>query len=191
MTVIACGSAGGTIDIGVLIALLSMIVVPNETTEWLRRLPDIARYDEFEFYNLHNSRGFGYLLTGNKGVGNIAGLIGLGLSVAWLTRFWTRFRQDRSIMFVGAMVATLWGSPHTMTYEWALAVLPAVILWYRRPDLREEWSWLFGLAWIVLFVSTPLTKGQWAFVGIAVQLSVPVLAWITLAMERRLRRGMT
>jgi alpha-1,2-mannosyltransferase len=174
---------------GVLIALLSLVLLPTETAEWLRRLPDIARYDEFEFYNLHNPRGFGYLLTGSKGVGNIAGLLGLGLAIAWLVRFSQRFRRDRSLMFVAAMLATLWGSPHTMTYEWALAVLPAIILWYQRPERREEWGWLFGLAWIALFISTPVTKGQWAIMGIAVQLSVPVLAWIVLAIERSLLRG--
>src|SRR5262245_21026372 len=103
----------------------------------------------------------------------------------WLWRVQRQFGADVRVMFSAAVFATLWGSPHTMTYEWALAVLPAVILWDSRPDLRSLWIPLFAVAWVVLFVSTPLpkgqlslTKGQLSLAGTAIQLSVPVLAWV-------------
>jgi hypothetical protein len=65
-------------------------------------------------------------------------------------------------------------------------VLPAVVLWDARPDLRPTWVPLFALAWAVMFVSTPLTKGQLAVAGVAVQLSVPVLAYVALRAQRAL-----
>jgi alpha-1,2-mannosyltransferase len=170
---------------GALLAGLSWLVVPAETAEWVRRLPDIARYDRFDFYNMHNPRGFGDLLTGNRQIGSVIGLIGLMLAAGWLWRF-VRRHCDPRLAFAGAVFATLWGSPHTMTYEWALAVLPAVILWDLRPDRRAEWLPLFAVAWAVLFISTPLTKAQLGHLGVAVQLSVPVLAWVGLRVERAL-----
>ena len=174
---------------GLALAGLSWAVLPTETAEWVRRLPDIARYDRFEFYNLHNPRGFGDLLTGNRQIGTWVGLAGLLLAVGRLWRFRRRHAADDRLVFAAAVFATLWGSPHTMTYEWALAVLPAVVLWDARPDRRVLWTGLFAIAWIALFVSTPLTKGQLGVAGAAVQVSVPVLAWVAIRAERGLTTG--
>jgi hypothetical protein len=180
---------GGLAVTGVALAGLSWAVLPAETAEWVRRLPDIARYDRFEFYNLHNPRGFGDLLTGSRTVGQWVGLAGLVFAVGWLARFLGRHRGDDRLVFAAAVFATLWGSPHTMTYEWALAVLPAVVLWDVRPDRRGLWVGLFAAAWVALFVATPLTKGQLSVAGVAVQVSVPVLAWVALRAERGLAPG--
>jgi hypothetical protein len=172
---------------GLALAGLSFVVVPNETRDWVRKLPDIARYDAFEFYNLHNLRGFADLLTGSKRIGQVFGLVGMGLGAAALWVFWRRHGADARLMAAAAVFVTLWGSPHTMTYEWALAVIPAVVLWDVRPDLRPTWVPLFAFAWIVLFISTPLTKGQLATVGVGIQISVPVLAFVALRAGQALR----
>ncbi|HEX3148446.1 MAG TPA: glycosyltransferase family 87 protein [Gemmataceae bacterium] len=183
----------GMMVTGLMLAFLSWLVVPQETATWIRRLPDIAAYDAFEFFNLHNPRGFGDLLTGNRRVGQIVGLLGLGLAIAWLWRFQRRHHSDDRLIFVAAIFATLWGSPHTMIYEWALLVVPAIILWNTRPNQQLIWKWMFAVAWIALFVSTPLTKGQLALthrlfgMGVAIQISVPILAWIGIRAERACR----
>jgi hypothetical protein len=169
------------------LAAVSALVVPSETREWLVNFPDIARYDKFDFFNLHNPRGFGALLFGSKSGGNLFGLVGLALAIGWMIRIASRHGHDMRVMFAAGVFATLWGSPHTMTYEWALAVLPAVILWDARPELRPTWVPLFAIVWIVLFVSTPLTKGQLTVVGVAVQVSVPMLAFVAWRAERALR----
>jgi hypothetical protein len=111
------------------------------------------------------------------------------LGIVWLLRFWRRHGGDRSLMFAAAMFVTLWASPHTMTYEWGLAVIPALLLWDRRPDLRQTWLPLFAVAWAVLFISTPLTKAQLTLTGFAIQLSVPIMAVLGLWAERELGRG--
>jgi hypothetical protein len=170
------------------LALISLRLVPDETAAWVERLPEIARYDAFDFYNLHNPRGFGVLLTGSKTFGNWLGLIGMALTVLWLFRFWRRHGSDIALMFAAAVFATLIGSPHTMTYEWALAVIPAVILWQRRPDLRKSLLPLYAAAWIALFISTPLTKGQLNLMGVAVQISVPVIVFVAMLIHELLNR---
>lgn len=173
----------------VLLGLVSLLFVPAESLVWFDRLPEIARYDAFHFYNLHNPRGFGALLTDNKSVGNWFGIAGLAITLIWLVRFWRRHGFDRSLMFAAAVFATLWGSPHTMTYEWALAVIPAALVWQNRPDLRERLIPLYAAAWIALFVSTPFTKAQLALTGgVAIQVSVPALAAVAILVERALSR---
>jgi hypothetical protein len=78
-----------------------------------------------------------------------------------------------------------------MTYEWALLVIPGVILWDVVPALRPAWVRLFAMAWVALFVSTPLTRAQLALAGIALQISVPVLAWVALRADWLLINGTT
>jgi len=173
---------------GGLFAALSVWLVPDESLKWFHRLPDIAKYDAFEFFNLHNSRGFGDLLTGNRTLGIYIGLAGLLLSLVWFTSFWTRHRHDVTLMFVAAVLTTLWGSPHTMTYEWAIAILPAILLWYYRPMLQDTWLLLFAMCWVALFLSTPLTKAQLTLTGVAIQLSVPCLAFAIWRVDRALRQ---
>ena len=172
---------------GGLFAGLSLSFVPDESLMWVQRLPDIAKYDAFEFFNLHNSRGFGDLLTGSRAIGVYVGLAGLLLSLVWFIAFWARHRRDVTLMFVAALLTTLWGSPHTMTYEWAIAILPAILLWDHRPLQRDTWLLLFALCWVALFLSTPLTKAQLTLTGIAIQLSVPCLAFAIWRVDRTLR----
>lgn len=178
----------GSAVTGVLLALVSFLFVPEETAEWVDNLPEIARYDAFDFYNLHNPRGFGVLLTQSKSFGNWVGMVGLAVTVLWLFRFWRRHGSDLPLMFAAAVFATLIGSPHTMTYEWALVVVPAVLVWLRRPDLRESLLPLYALAWIALFVSTPLTKAQLKLMDIAIQISVPVLVVVVVLIHELLNR---
>ncbi|MSR55599.1 MAG: DUF2029 domain-containing protein [Gemmataceae bacterium] len=167
---------------------LSLWLLPDESRTWVQRLPDIARYDAFEFFNLHNSRGFGDLLTGNREIGIYVGLAGLMLSLVWFTGFWARHRQDATLMFAAALLTTLWGSPHTMTYEWALAILPAILLWDHRPLRRGTWLLIFAICWAALFLSTPLAKAQLTLMGVAIQLSVPCLALAIWRIGRELRQ---
>jgi alpha-1,2-mannosyltransferase len=172
---------------GAALAGVSWLILPHETAAWLRQLPEIARYDAFEFYNLQNPRGFGALLTGDKAVGNWLGLIGLVLGVVFFARVWRQHRDDLPVLFAAAVFVTLWASPHTMTYEWALAVIPAVLLWDSRPDQRPTWLVLFAIAWVALFLSAPLSKVQMQAIGVAVQVSVPVMAFVGLRASRSLR----
>lgn len=171
-------SLGGlAVATGIFVAA-SALLVPAESEDWLRKLPEIARYDRFQFFNMHNPRGFAELLTGNRPIGNVVGLAGTMIAITALVLFRRRHAADPHRMFAAAVFVTLWGSPHTMVYEWALVLLPALILWDRFPELRRSWQTWFAVAWIAMFVSTPLTKAQLDLAGIAVQVSVPVMAFL-------------
>ena len=107
---------------------LSYLVLPTETNLFVEKLPEIARYDRFMFWNLHNPRAFGTLIAFNdKKFGNVVGLIFLLASMGLFVQFWRSACENMPVMFAAAVFLTLWASPHTMIYEWTLAIIPAVL----------------------------------------------------------------
>jgi hypothetical protein len=178
---------GGVVT-SLILTALTLGLALDETQEYIKRFRDIASYDAFELYNLHTPRGFGTLISGgNKEVGSLVAL-GCGVAaIGWFVVMWRRHRDHLPIIYAAMIFLTLWASPHTMIYEWSIVLIPAVLLWERAPGHRDVWLPLFALGWVVLFISTPLTKWQWIWLGFAVQLSVPVLAFIAILVSRRLR----
>ncbi len=180
---------------GAALAAVSFFAVPEETKIFIQKLPEIARYSAFNFWNLHNPRAFGTLIAyDNKKVGDIVGLVFLFIAVLCFIWFWRRQRENVPVMFAAAVFLTLWASPHTMIYEWTLAVIPAVLLWDYAKEKRDDWILIFSVSWIALFVSTPIAKGLFEATknpdtgaGWAIQISVPVLAIVAVWTARVLR----
>jgi len=175
-------------------AVLSVLFVPEETRLFIAKMKEIAEYDCFMFWNMHNPRGFGVLIAyDDKEVGKIVGLIALFAAVVFFGFFWRKHRGEPAVMFAVAIFLTLWASPHTMIYEWSLAIIPAVLLWERVPEKRDDWRLIFALAWIALMISTPIARFLFESTqdahghGWAIQLSVPVLGIIGIWAARVLR----
>ncbi len=176
---------------------VSVLFVPAESRLFVERLREIAAYDAFEFWNMHNPRGFGTLIAcDNKPFGQLFGLACSVAAIAYFLYFWRQHRENRALMFAAVLFLTLWASPHTMIYEWTLALIPAVLLWDRVPEKCDDWVLLFALAWVALFISTPLTRAELEQTrqilncpGWAIQVSVPIMAVAGIWAERVLRRS--
>jgi alpha-1,2-mannosyltransferase len=180
--------AGLTVT-GLVLLGLSLLTVRAETIAFVEHLPQIAAYDAFWFYNLHTPRGFWTLLLGdNKYWGRMLGWVCSLIALGAFLVFWRRHRGDMPLLFAAAVFVTLWASPHTMIYDWSLVLIPALLLWERRPQQRDYWLPLFAAGWAVLFVSTQLAKWMFEKMGAALQLSVPVLAILAVLAARVLRR---
>jgi alpha-1,2-mannosyltransferase len=180
--------AGLTVT-GLVLLGISLLTVRAETFTFVERLQDIAAYDAFYFYNLHTPRGFWTLLLfDDKHWGRRLGWACSLIALAAFLVFWRRHRGEMPLMFAAAVFVTLWASPHTMVYDWSLVLIPAVLLWERRPQQRDQWLPLFAAGWAVLFVSTPLAQWMFEKTGAALQLSVPVLAILAVLAARVLCR---
>jgi hypothetical protein len=186
----------GLCAMGLVWIAVSILFVPVETRIYIERLREIAAYEEFMFWNMHNPRAFGTLIAfDNKQIGNVVGLVASIVGIVCFVVFWRIHRNDRILMFAAAIFLTLWASPHTMIYEWTLAVIPALLLWDRVPQKRTEWLVIFALAWVAFFISTPIARGLFKLTenkeagikGWAIQLSVPVVAILAIWTMRILR----
>jgi hypothetical protein len=165
---------------------VSYLIVPEAWKAFVGTLESNAQFDSFDWWKMHNARSFWrLLLPGTEPVPAVLWLLTAAAGVAWFVRIWWTRRDDLPTVFGASVLLTLWASPHTMVYEWALAVIPAVLWWTNRPHQRDAWLVLFALVWVAMFVSTDFGRVQeWLFkkkLGwqepVIFQLSVPVLAW--------------
>lgn len=153
-------------------------------------LPDLPAWQSFPLWHLHTIRGFWWLLL--PGASGWADALTWGfalLGVGGFVAFWRKQRSREGVLFAGAVCVTLWATPHAMIYDWALLLIPAVLLWEAAPAERALWKSLYALLWMVAFLGDPLTYLQWQHWRRAVQFSVPVLLWAASYSARRLERS--
>jgi alpha-1,2-mannosyltransferase len=142
-------------------------------------LPDLPNWQEFPIWHLHTVRGFWRLLVPEWPLlGDVLTLLLTGLGLVEGYRFWRRHRDRSPLTFAAAVALTLWITPHAMIYDWAVLLIPAVLLWEEVPEGRGRWRALYALVWLATFLGDPLTYGQWRWFHRAVQVTVPVLGFV-------------
>jgi len=126
--------------------------------------------------------------------------------IAAYVYFWRRFRSQPATvktnawLYAGAISLTLWLSPHAMIYDWAILLIPAVLLRQNSTAVRQnstavwqnttaDWKGIFALVWVATFLSGPLTLAQLKLLPFAVQISVPILAVALVWILRVLREA--
>ena len=114
----------GGIATSAILTAISFSVLPDETFEYIRRFPEIAKFDAFWFYLLHTPRAFGTLISfDNKEVGNWTAIVCGSAAIAGFIVFWRRHGNNLPVIYAGMIFLTLWASPHTMIYEWCIVVI--------------------------------------------------------------------
>ena len=103
--------------------------------------------------------------------------------------FWRRYRERPALLFTGAIYLTIAVTPHAMIYDWALLLIPAVLLWQELPALRPQWTALYAAVWLAALLSGPLTLAQLRVLPFAFQVSVPVFLAVVYCAWRAARTG--
>ncbi len=183
--------AGLTAGSAILVALC-FALLPEASRAYLdfswTVLPDLPNWKEFPLWHLHTIRGFGRLLLPGlpalaDGLTFLANLVG----VAGFVLLWRRLRGDLSLLFAAAVILSVWITPHAMIYDWAILLIPAVLLWERFSEwhcwLQGRYAWI----WLATLVSGSLTMAQNKIgLPVVLQISVPVFVWVAVLLWRRL-----
>ena len=170
---------------GTALAGLSFLFMPDASRAYIefsrRILPGFTTWEGYPLWNAHTPRAFWQLLL--PGLSWLSdGLFGLCLvtGLGAYGVFWCKFRSQPAWLYAGAIGLTLWLTPHAMIYDWAILLIPAVLLWDKS---SVDWKGIYALVWVAAFISGPFTLGQLKLLPFAVQISVPVLAvsavWIS------------
>lgn len=124
----------------------------------------------FEFWLL--------LLPEQREAANVLRWLFVGIGSVAFVYFLHRHREEKPLLYAGMMGFLIWIAPHANIYEMSLLLIPAVLLWEHRPDLRSGWRAAFILLWLAFLFSGPLTYVQLEVLRLpfAMQISVPVWA---------------
>ncbi len=180
---------------GFALATLSFGLLPDASWAYVAFartiLPDLPSWQAFPIWHLHTVRGFWRLLL--PGARVVADALTGVLAVAGLWGFVQlkhRVPARLDLHFAGATVLSLWLTPHAMIYDLALLLIPAWVLWYADKGLQHRWRALFAVTWLAVLLSGPLTHMQLQVAPLALQVSVPVLAWVYLRVYRSLTHSL-
>ncbi len=180
---------GGLAAGGGLLGAAMLLWMPEATVAYVEfarsTLPGLTGWEHFPLWHLHTWRGFWTLLLG-AGAANVPTAACTALIVAGFWAVSRRFTGRRETHFALAILVTLLITPHAMIYDWALLLIPACLLWRTSPELRTEWTALYAVIWLVAFVGGPLSYAQLQFLGHALQISVPLLTAVAIAITYRL-----
>ncbi|HYH68117.1 MAG TPA: glycosyltransferase family 87 protein [Urbifossiella sp.] len=175
---------------GLVLAALCWLVIPEASWAFVESLRTNVGYGGENEWNLHSPRKFWDILLPAAPPELRVGLTLLCAAAALSGAAWLRGRTGGplAVMFPTSVFVTLWVSPHTLIYEWALLVAAAVVLWDRLPARRDTWLTWFTVAWLGLTVSTTATLVQKRALDLPVlfQLSIPVLAVVGYRLFRAL-----
>ena len=170
---------------------LSFWAMPQASREYLaisrQLLSNLLTLEGFPLWHAHTLRAFWLLIF--PGGSTLAELFALAVSLAGLgafLRLWWKQRVHPSLVYAAAIGWTVLVSPHAMIYDWALLLIPAVLLWKKLPERRAVWQPLFAALWIVSILSGSLTLLQLRVFDRAVQFSIPVLLLVSYAVYKNL-----
>jgi len=142
-------------------------------------LPDLPNWAGRQIWHTQTFYEFWLLLLPKlPTVANILRLVLVGIGAVGFVRFSRRYSEEKPLLFASMICFLIWVSPHANIYEMSLLLIPAVLLWEHRSDLRLGWRRIFVLLWLAMLLSGPLTYAQLEVLHLpfAVQLSVPLWA---------------
>lgn len=171
-----------TIQLFAAVAWLGMPDASRAFVESLGGNVTMQEQDRSALAPLYSSQGFWQLLL-TKHLDFASNPLALLTSVAGLAVFvllWLRWRDRRAAVFGLAALMTPWLSPYMMVYDWAILLVPAVLL--RDEVGRDRWLCLAALLWAAAFLSGPLVRGQLLASPAALQVGLPALGFAALAL---------
>lgn len=175
-------------------AALSILLVPQASADYLRLaqtiLPGLSTREGFPIWHAHTFQAFWQLLFQGQGdISKMFAVILAAIGVFYFAQLLRNKRVEPPLFFGAAVVLTFWLTPHAMTYDLALLLIPAILFWEHMPEAREELRPLYALFWLATFLTVPLTLGQLQVMNFAVQISIPMLCFASYVVFHSVRKA--
>ena len=165
---------------GALLTGISLLIMPEASLAYPNYLQTINSQllfsPDFPIWNANGVQSFWIgLLPGLPGLSRgLYFLILTGVLLAFI-RFWRQQETKNDLLFAGAICLTVCSAPYLMIYDWAILLIPALLLFEALPSQTKLLRVLMAILWSVMFFSSAITALLWKSLGYTIQLSVPVL----------------
>ncbi len=166
---------------GSVLVALCFVTLPEASRAYidfaLTVIPNIPNWPGRQLWHMQTFYEFWLLLLpGLPVVATIARWIFIGIGGIAFVRFVRRYQTDKHLLYAGMMCLLIWITPHANIYEMSLLLIPALLLWEHRPELRLGWRRLFVLLWLAFLFGGPLVYAQLEVLHLpfAVQIGVPL-----------------
>jgi alpha-1,2-mannosyltransferase len=168
---------------GSTLAALCFWLLPEASRSYidlaLNFFPGMMYQDQFPLWHMHSLRSFwALLLPGQESWVEILALILSLTGIVGFILFWRWHTRYKKLIFAAAILLTIWITPHAMIYDWTILLIPAILLWQEFAQIKPFWKSLFALTWVATFISGPFTLMQLKIFPIAIQISVPIYAFL-------------
>jgi hypothetical protein len=174
---------------GAVLAGLSLSLIPEASLAYVKssgKILSLIHSKGFFFWTFFSVRGFWLMLLPDHPTwADGLYIVCVGITILGFYRYLVRQRPDREMAFAGAVCFTLLLTPYAFLYDWAILVLPAILLWQKQ---NQGWREVFALIWLATFWSPILTFLQSSRLPFAVQMSIPVLAFAVISTYVKLAR---
>ena len=176
----------GVLTGGIILSGFTYFLLPDASLNYLRLaikfLPNMIYTDQFPLYHLHALRGFLLLLFPDQNtLVELVALLVTIVAAELYIRFILRQGESPSASYGAAIAFTILVTPHAMIYDWALLLVPAILLWKTFPQHRAYWKVIFAIIWLLSLISGPLTYLQLQALPVALQISVPGLIFVLIS----------
>jgi alpha-1,2-mannosyltransferase len=172
---------------------LSLVLMPEATMYYITYIQSIStnlmNLEGFPMWNAASTQSFWLALLPNFKVLSqiLYGVCAAG-GLWFFIRLWKANQGNIAILFACNICLTIWLTPYLMIYDWALLIIPAVLLWNYRENLHPHLRAIYALLWVITFFSSALTFVQLRAFGFAIQIGVIVLLYAYIAIYQLLMK---
>ena len=166
----------------------SLLLMPQATYQYFFYTQKVAsnlmKIEGFPIWNAHSVQSFWLGLFPNSAA--LAQILYLLCALAGVLFFifFLRSTANKNLRYGAAICLTMWITPYIMIYDWVLLVIPGILFWQECVLQRTRLKVIYGFLWVVMFISSALTFGQWSLIEHAIQFSVPALLLVFFILYR-------
>jgi len=169
--------------------LLSLWLFPEASLDYIHYVlkinANLMQIEGFPLWNAYSIQAFWIsLLPGQKLLEAILYWTYAMASILAFLRFWRKNRLRNPLMFTASLCLMVYVIPYIMVYDWALLLIPAVLLWNHYPQLRKYLAVNYAIIWIVSFFSNSLTYLQLRAISHAIQISIPIFTMVLMLLYK-------
>ena len=173
------------------LAGLSVLLFPQASASYLdvilNRAMDSVHSSESNWAKMHSVVFFFQMLwPGQPAFAQLLAVTVAAIALAGFVSFWMKNRTCPELSFAAAVVLSFLVTPYALLYDWALLLIPAILLARHLPEHDDHWKLAYSVLGTAAYLGKPLMEIQLEHLPFAFDPMVPALLGVSLYLFARL-----